>query len=212
MSWFPQLLCWFSMIHNIPVGTFYCKFSCEQFLMQLLEHLTETVHVANPHPPPHMQIIHISVFPASGRFCDQALGKQDHRGCLQTTTENLSSFIWSGYNQSEKRAGGGLGQGEGTVGNHKHSSFKKIKGGQDLSDASSVRHFFRWGSSIIMPARRFSISAIPIQTLVVLSTKPQAVHQTTEMFQTTGKSPRAPRMNANWILALLQKDSKSGSR
>lgn len=137
MSWFPQLLCWFSMIHNIPVGTFYCRLSCEQFLMQLLEHLTETVHVANPHPPPHMRRIHISVFPASGRFCDLALGKQDHRGCLQTTTENISSFICSGYNQSEKRAGGGHGQGEGSAGNHKHSSFKKIEGGQDLSDASS---------------------------------------------------------------------------
>lgn len=76
MSWFPQLLCWFSMIHNIPVGTFYCRFSCEQFLMQLLEHLTETIRVANPHP--HMRRIHISVFP--GGLVTWLLGNKTTEG------------------------------------------------------------------------------------------------------------------------------------
>lgn len=179
-----------SVIHNITIERFYCRFSCEN----LLEHLTETVHGANPTPHPKCEEFIFQFFQRQGGFVTWLLGNK--------TTEVASRPPWKIFHHSSGWVTTRMEREQEVAwgGNHQHSSFKTIEGGQDLSEAFSESIF----SGGVVP----SSSKHDGFHQCCWNTNPsgeaaQAVHQTTEMFPTTGKTPRTSRLNANWILALM---------
>lgn len=210
MSWFPQLLCWFSMIHNIPVGTFYCRFSCEQFLMQLLEHLTETVHVANPHPT--CEEFKFQVFPEG--FVTWLLRNR--------TTEVPSRPPWKIFHHSsgrvttrvkkEQEVASGRGRGQLEIINvlpSKQLKVARIYQMPPLKAFLQVGQFHHHASKMVFHQR-------------CSNTNPSgSVHQTTGCPRIHWNVPdhrKDPQRTKNECKldsgfdALLQKDHKSGSR
>lgn len=212
MSWFPQLLCWFSMIHNIPVGTFYCRFSCEQFLMQLLEHLTETVNVANPHPPPHMRRIQISDFPRG--FVTWLLGNKTTEVASRLPRKifhHSSGRVTTRVNKKQEVA---LSRGRGQMGIINILPSKQVKVAR-IYQMPLLKAFIQVGQF------HHHASKTVFHQWYSNTNPSGAVHQTTGCppfylnFPDHRKDPQSTKNECkldSGFDALLQKDCKSGSR